>query len=84
METADWIHERSIGKNVPAPEFRKSKQPLELATLTPLQSTKITGFGVTETYRLLKSGEMPCIKNGRIFRIPRYALMKWLETRTGR
>jgi excisionase family DNA binding protein len=48
-------------------------------TLTPRESTKFTGFGLNCTYALLHSGEMPSIKAGKKFFIPRAALMKWLE-----
>jgi excisionase family DNA binding protein len=49
------------------------------ATLTPLESTRITGIGITRTYGLLKSRGMPAIKVGNRFFIPKAALMKWLE-----
>ena len=49
-------------------------------TLTPRESIKITRFGLTNTYRLLKSGEMPSIRIGKRFYIPKAALLKWLES----
>jgi len=48
-------------------------------TLTPRESTKITRFGVNFTYELLKSGELPGIRAGKRWFIPKAALMKWLE-----
>jgi excisionase family DNA binding protein len=48
-------------------------------TLTPRESVRITGFGVNHTYALLKSGEMPSIRVGKKFYIPKAALQKWLE-----
>jgi excisionase family DNA binding protein len=52
---------------------------LESATLTPRESQKITRFGVSHTYRLLRSGQMPSIKVGSRFFIPRTALLRWLD-----
>jgi excisionase family DNA binding protein len=54
------------------------------ATLSPVESTQITGFGVTRTYQMLHSGEMPCIKVGSRFYIPRAALLQWLATAGGK
>jgi excisionase family DNA binding protein len=52
----------------------------ERLTLTPRQSMKWTGFGQNHTYDLLQRGEMPCIKVGKRFFIPKSALLKWLES----
>ncbi len=49
------------------------------ATLTPNESTLITGFGIQSTYSMLRRGELPNIKVGKRFFIPRSALLKWLE-----
>jgi excisionase family DNA binding protein len=53
--------------------------PKDAATLTPKESQKITRFGLNRTYELLRSGEMPSIRVGMRFFIPKTALMKWLE-----
>jgi excisionase family DNA binding protein len=53
-------------------------------TLTPLQTTKITGFGLNATYDLLRSGEMPSIKVGNKFYVPRPTLMQWLKDAASR
>jgi excisionase family DNA binding protein len=51
----------------------------ESATLTPRESRQITRFGLNYTYALLQSGEMPAIRVGKRFFIPKAALLKWLE-----
>jgi excisionase family DNA binding protein len=51
----------------------------EALTLTPRESVKLTRFGLNYTYELLKSGEMPAIRVGKRFFIPKAALLKWLE-----
>ena len=58
---------------------QKSIDPRNTATLTPHESTEITRFGLSHTYRLLREGVMPSIKVGKKFYIPRTALMRWLE-----
>jgi excisionase family DNA binding protein len=55
------------------------KPSAERATLTPHESMKITGIGVQGTYKLLHAGEIPSIKVGNRYFIPRAALLKWLE-----
>jgi excisionase family DNA binding protein len=52
----------------------------ERATLSPRESVRITGIGITHTYNLLRRGEMPAIKVGKRFFIPRSALLKWLQS----
>jgi excisionase family DNA binding protein len=63
---------------------RRGRKPTprspESATLTPQESRKITRFGTNHTYRLLRSGEMPAIRVGNRFFIPKAALMRWLES----
>jgi excisionase family DNA binding protein len=49
-------------------------------TLTPRESVKLTRFGLNYTYLLLKSGEMPAIRVGKRFFIPKAALLRWLES----
>ncbi len=52
----------------------------ERATLSPRESTKITGIGLNRTYELLKKREMPSIVVANRFYIPRQALMVWLNS----
>jgi excisionase family DNA binding protein len=60
--------------------MRSTRPPNEQsATLTPPETTKITRFGLNQTYLLLQSGEMPSIRVGARYFVPRAALMKWLE-----
>jgi excisionase family DNA binding protein len=49
-------------------------------TLTPRESVNLTRFGLNHTYELLRSGEMPAIRVGKRFFIPKSALLKWLES----
>jgi excisionase family DNA binding protein len=49
-------------------------------TLSPRESTEITGFGLTQTYRMLRDGTMPSIRVGKQFFIPHHALMGWLNS----
>jgi len=51
----------------------------ERVTLSPRESTRITGFGLTQTYRLLRTQQMPNIVVGKRFFIPKTALLKWLD-----
>jgi excisionase family DNA binding protein len=60
-----------------APNIKRASK--ERATLSPRESVGITGIGITHTYDLLRRGEMPAIKVGKRFFIPRSALLKWLE-----
>jgi excisionase family DNA binding protein len=59
---------------------RVKKRSEKRATLTPRESTEITGFGLTHTYELLRNGTMPSIKVGKQFYIPHSALLEWLRT----
>jgi excisionase family DNA binding protein len=52
----------------------------EKLTLRPRETCRLTGFGVTQTYRMLKNGTMPSIRVGKQFYIPKAALVKWLES----
>ena len=51
----------------------------ERVTLTPIETCPITGMGLTSTYRSLKANQMPHIKVGPRFLIPKAALLRWLE-----
>jgi len=48
-------------------------------TVDPKRSTAITGFGLTQTYDLLRNGIMPSIVIGRRYYIPKAALLRWLD-----
>jgi excisionase family DNA binding protein len=37
-------------------------------------------LGRTRTYELLRSGEIPVIRIGRVLRVPRDALHRWIDT----
>jgi excisionase family DNA binding protein len=74
------------GKKAKRPEYRRSKPNLKIRsrrrlTLTPRESTEYTGIGITMTYALLKSGELPSIKVGTKFYILREQLLQWLKDR---
>jgi len=59
-------------------QSKKKEQRATLLTLTPRQVGQITGFGMNAVYSMLRTGEMPSIKSGKKFFVPRAALMKWL------
>jgi excisionase family DNA binding protein len=59
---------------------RVKKRSEKRVTLTPRESTEITGFGLAHTYDLLRSGAMPSIRVGKQFYIPHSALLEWLRT----
>ena len=58
---------------------RGSTHTADSLTLTPRETMKLTRFGTNYTYALLKNGEMPSIRIGKRFYIPKSALLKWLE-----
>ena len=62
------------------PRRNKHAEIKDRLTLTPRESVKLTRFGLNHTYALLKSGEMPAIRIGKRFFIPKSALLKWLES----
>ena len=49
--------------------------------MTPEQLAEYLGLGRTYTYRLLSSGEIPSFKIGRLRRIRRVDVERWLERR---
>ena len=61
------------------PRPNKHAEIKDRLTLTPRESVKLTRFGLNHTYELLKSGEMPAIRVGKRFFIPKSALLRWLE-----
>jgi excisionase family DNA binding protein len=58
----------------------KDSEKKERLTLTPRESMRLTGFGQNHTYDLLKRGELPSIRVGKRFFIPKSALQRWLES----
>jgi excisionase family DNA binding protein len=38
-------------------------------------------LGRTRTYELLRSGEIPIIRIGRVLRVPRDALQRWIDAK---
>ena len=49
--------------------------------LTPKQVAEYLQLGRDKTYQMLKSGELPCARIGRTYRIQRRALDDWLARR---
>jgi excisionase family DNA binding protein len=41
-------------------------------------------LGCTRVYELVRSGELPVVQLGRVVRVPRDGLERWIETRTAR
>jgi excisionase family DNA binding protein len=50
-------------------------------TLRPEEAAKLLRVGREQMYELIRKGEVPSIKTGRRFLIPKKALEEWLETR---
>ena len=42
---------------------------------------RILGLGRTKTYELVATGEIPAVRIGRVLRVNREELDKWLETK---
>jgi excisionase family DNA binding protein len=65
---------------------RKRLHSPKCVTLSPREAAEIAGLGITRTYRLLRQGIMPSIPDpdGRGFRIPKSALLRWLDGCGGR
>ena len=62
------------------PRANRYAEKTDRLTLTPRETIKLTGFGLNHTYELLKRGEMPSIRVGKRFFVPKTALLRWLET----
>jgi excisionase family DNA binding protein len=43
---------------------------------------QMLGVGVTKVYEMIRTKELPSIRLGRLVRIPRIALYKWIEERS--
>ncbi len=50
-------------------------------TLSPEEAAWILGYGITQTYRLLRSGEIPSFRNGRFWRVRRVDVDRFIEKR---
>jgi prophage regulatory protein len=42
---------------------------------------RVLGLGRTKTYELVATGEIPAVKIGRVLRVNREELDRWLETK---
>jgi excisionase family DNA binding protein len=79
----------SQSKPAPKGKYRRTRPNIKArskkrVTLSPRETTEITGIGMNRTYELLRSGVMPAIVTGNRFYIPRTALLKWLESAGGK
>lgn len=52
--------------------------------LRPEQVGKILGVGRTKLYSMVRQGELPVVRIGRLVRIPRAALDAWIAERIQR
>jgi excisionase family DNA binding protein len=60
-------------------------QPMILNSMSMLLTVKDVEaelqLGRTRTYELVRSGELPIVRIGRVVRIPRDALRRWIDER---
>ncbi len=49
--------------------------------VSPEQAFEMLGVGRAKGYQMIKAGELPSIKIGRLRRIPVAQLREWVETR---
>ncbi|MGC2660236.1 MAG: helix-turn-helix domain-containing protein [Bryobacteraceae bacterium] len=54
--------------------------PNKKKLLSPHDVAREYGFGVTAVYKMLGSGQMPHIRVGKRYLVPRSAIERWLET----
>ncbi len=47
--------------------------------LTPKQIANYLGIGYIKALRLVKSGEISCVKIGNAYKVPRLQFQKWLD-----
>jgi excisionase family DNA binding protein len=52
--------------------------------MSPEELSEFLGLGRTSTYRLLSSGEIPCIRLGRLLRVRRSDVEDFVESRLER
>jgi len=74
------MHQLSPGSKQNSQLTTELEQQNGRATLTPRETTAITGFGIQQTYKMLRANKLPHIRCGTRFFIPRAALMRWLES----
>ncbi len=73
--------EKRVKRTSTPAKNRRIKQPSpERVTLTPHESTRITGFGIQATYKMLREGKLPSIRVGNRFYVPKNALLRWMES----
>lgn len=50
--------------------------------LKAFEVAKILGLGRTKVYEMMASGELPVVRIGTAVRVPRQALLDWINERT--
>ena len=60
----------------------KNREKLECLTLSAEQAAEILGTSRIAVYGFMKQPGFPCIKQGRNNRIPRDALIRWMNEQT--
>ena len=55
----------------------------ESILLRPEEVAKVLRIGRTTTFELLGSGELPVLRIGRVVRVPKAELVRWITERTG-
>jgi excisionase family DNA binding protein len=56
---------------------------MERELLRAEEVAKVLGIGRTKVYELMLRGELPVIRIGRLVRVPRAALLRWIAERSG-
>lgn len=52
--------------------------------LTVVQVQEVLGIGRSKVYELVAQGQLPVLRIGRLVRVPRVALDRWIEANTRR
>lgn len=52
------------------------------ALLRAEEVARLLGIGRSKTYELIASGELPSLRIGRLVRVPRHALDRWIADHT--
>lgn len=79
--------EQTVEKTKDARAVDATKMKLDPAeirfkvTLSPEEAAYVLGYGLTVTYALLRSGDIPSHKNGRFWRVLREAVDAYIEQR---
>jgi excisionase family DNA binding protein len=50
--------------------------------LTVEEAQHVLGIGRSKAYEMIRRGELPALRMGRLVRIPRRALRQWIEEHT--